>query len=112
MGQQDDVAAESRIAVSTVSALSSAVSSMFEIVSNMLSLSLRIAFNSASSRAPVSATALSIDANARRSFCLRNFLQLFLLIFADGLCPLERTDELVLCFGLVIVFVLTILVKT
>ena len=47
MGQHDDVAAESRIADSAVSAPSSVLSSIFEIVSNTLSLSLRIAFNSA-----------------------------------------------------------------
>ena len=93
VGQHDDVAAESRIVNSAVSALFSTLSSMFEIVSNTLSLSLMIAFNSASSRAPVSAKDLSTDANARRSPLLRNFFRSFLLIFASGMCPLELADS-------------------
>ena len=105
------MAAESRIAVSAVSASSSAVLSMFEIFSNMLSFLLRVASNSASSRAPVSAKALFIDANARRSSRLRNFFRLFLRAFAFELRLVECLAELVLCSGLVLVFVSTMLVE-
>ena len=98
-----DVAAESRITASAVFVPSSALSSIFEIVSNTMSLPLGVAFNAASSHALVSAKALSIDANACQSSLLRNLFRPFLRIFAAGLCPFELSDVPVLSFGLVTV---------